>query len=116
MNDLVITVCKLHAGTKLINQFAHAHGKIQILQEGTVLGYIINVVKDQPQSAIISYKGDYFLHALNYFKDTTYSKAMSRFGGRAKRTLGFDTEEEFNNYWESYIRMKATAEEKHLYV
>jgi hypothetical protein len=106
-----IIIKKLPLTKKLISQMPSATK--EVLENGDVLGMVINVVKDSYKSAIIAYKDEYYWHSIMYTKG---ERTLYRRIGKWTSVIEFETKDECDEYWEVYSKIRDIAFNKHLYI
>lgn len=106
-----IVVKKINATKGIINQMPSP--KLIQLKDGDVLGMVINVVKDQHKTMIISCTGEFYRMAMDWQKGT---KVLLRKVGRWTSEWRFETPEMCDEFWNEYERCVKIAETKHLYI
>lgn len=106
-----IVVKKVPLTKRLISQMLHA--SLEVLQNGDVLGMVVNVVKDNPKAVIIHYKEGYYWHGLHWEKCNT---SLYRDRGKYTTQKNFKTEQQCDEYWKAYSIVKEIALNKHLYI
>lgn len=104
--EIEIRTTKTKLTKSLVNQMGHAG--IKQLREGTVLGYVLNVVKDCHKALILAYNGNYYTIPTSYKKGT---KSIFRNIGRWTKEVTFDSEETCREFWQLYQDAIAKAEQ-----
>lgn len=118
--EITVTTAEKSLTKSLVNQMRHA--SLEVIQEGDVLGFVINVVKDCDKAVLMSYKEDYYTVPTDYKrKDKVVfrkvgSKTTSIFKGPTKtRTIDFQYRSHCTNWWKAYQEVLKKAIH-HIYV
>ncbi len=100
--EIKVITTKKKLSKSIINQIRRASK--QVLQEGTALGYLINVRKDSYKDILIKHGDEFFIIPANYTKGKT---SIYRKIGKWSQTRKFESESDCNSWWNFYqARMK----------
>ncbi len=99
--EITITTTKKKLSKSLVNQMRVATASA--VKDGDVLGYMVNVVKDDYKSVLIKYMDQYYTCTLLWRKQTL---SVSRPVGKWTRSMRFDSEAELNEFWTDYQQLK----------
>ncbi len=94
----------------LINQMHQA--SLEVLQQGTVLGYLINVKKDAHKIVLIEHENEYYIIEANW---TLGELSVVRKIGRYSQAKKFKTTQDKLDWWVAYKNVLEKAE-THIYI
>ena len=109
--ELEIKTTKKKISKSIIDQMQMASA--QDMKSGVCLGYVIGCKKDSYKTAIIQHGDDYFSCNLSWKKG---DMAVYRKIGKWNQSIKFGSEERYQEWWDSYEKMKVVALENHIYL
>lgn len=108
--QIEITTTKKKLTKSFINQMHRAN--LEILQQGNVLGYIINAKKDARKIILIEYKNDHYIIETNWILGEL---SVVRNVGRYSQAKKFETTKDKLDWWVAYKNVLEKAE-THIYI
>lgn len=102
--QIEIVTTKKKLSKSLINQMQSA--TVPAMQEGTVLGYIINANKYNYKTILVEYDGRYYTAPHNWTKgDTSVYRRIGKYSTSKKFSSALDCD----NWWRAYQKIVKSA-------